>query len=259
MHRIDRLFQDKEKNILNVYFTAGFPKLYDTSVIIESLASAGVDIIEIGMPFSDPIADGPTIQRSNQQALDNGIDLDLIFDQLKGIREKVQIPLILMGYINPILQFGLEKFCQKASQIGIDALIVPDLPMYEYLTLYRDTFEHHGLYNIFLITPQTSEERIREIDQNTQGFIYMVSSASITGAKREIQKSQIDYFQRIDKMDLKNPTLIGFGISNRETFAEACQYAQGAIVGSAFIDVLQKSDNLKDDICQFVTDLKSDA
>jgi len=251
-HRIDQLFQQKKKRILSVYYTAGFPQLDDTVRVAKYLQQAGADLIEIGMPYSDPLADGPTIQDSSQQALENGMSIKVLLEQLQGIREKVDIPLILMGYLNPIIQYGVEKFCQQCQQIGVDALIIPDLPMQAYLDEYKAMFESYGLYNIFLITPQTSEERIRLIDENSHGFIYMVSSASVTGAKGDITEQQITYFNRIQDMQLHHPQLIGFGISNQETFQQACQYAQGAIIGSAFIKVLAEDKNLKKDISDFI-------
>lgn len=256
VNRIDQLFSEKKENILSVYFTAGFPDLDDTVRVMKSLQEAGADLIEVGIPFSDPIADGPTIQASNEVALGNGIDLQTILDQLKGIREHINIPIILMGYINPVVQYGVERFCAACKEIGVDGLILPDLPMYEYMTVYKDAFEAAGLYNIFLITPQTSEARIREIDQNSNGFIYMVSSASITGARSEITKSQIAYFERVREMNLKNPQLIGFGISNHETFSQACSYASGAIIGSAFIKVLQNATDLEADITKYIQSVK---
>lgn len=252
MNRIDQLFETKKERILNVYFTAGFPELYDTAVIAKQLEIARVDIIEIGIPYSDPIADGPTIQQSNGVALENGMTLKLLFDQLKDIRESVSIPIILMGYINPIVQFGIEAFCKKCEEVGIDGVILPDLPMFEYQDHYKSLFDRHGLHNIFLITPQTSVERIREVDKNSRGFIYMVSSASTTGAKSEISADQETYFTRIKSMQLKNPTLIGFGISNSETFDKACENANGAIIGSAFIKAISKKGDLKENIKNFV-------
>jgi len=251
-NRISQLFDQKKERILSVYFSAGFPNLNDTVTIIGELQKSGADIIEIGVPYSDPVADGPTIQESNTKALKNGMSVNLLFDQLKDVRKTVHVPLILMGYINPVLQYGVESFCQKCGEIGIDGLILPDLPMTEYLEEYKETFDHYGIKNIFLITPQTSQDRIGMIDENTDGFIYMVSSASITGAKKDISEEQVNYFKRVNQMNLKNPTLIGFGISNKETFDHACQYASGAIIGSAFINVLNKSTNLKNDINGFI-------
>lgn len=254
--RIEKLFEEKKDNILSVYFTAGFPNLDDTANIVKQLQSSDADIIEVGIPFSDPVADGPTIQESNKRALDNGISLKLIFDQLAEIRSEVNIPIILMGYINPVLQFGVEDFCKRCEEIGIDGLILPDLPMQEYIDEYQSVFEAHGLLNIFLITPQTSEERIREIDNNSRGFIYMVSLAGTTGAKANISEDQVSYFKRVKAMQLKNPTLIGFGISNHETFDRACKHASGAIIGSAFINVLEKANNLEQDISAFIKSIK---
>lgn len=257
MHRLDQLFSIKRHEILSVYFTAGFPQLHDTLTILRTLATSGADLIEVGIPFSDPIADGPTIQESNQIALHNGMTLKILFEQLKNVRPAIQTPILLMGYINPVLQFGVETFCQHCQAVGIDGVILPDLPMQEYLDEYKETFEKYGLRNIFLITPQTSEKRIRLIDEHTKGFIYMVSSASTTGAKQDISTEQIEYFERIRTMNLKNPTLIGFGISNRDTFRRACQYANGAIIGSAFIKMLAQSTNLVEDIKTFVRSVKA--
>jgi tryptophan synthase alpha chain len=255
-NRIEQLFEKKKEGILSVYFSAGFPGLNDTSTIMKSLEAAGADVIEVGIPFSDPVADGPTIQESNKVALDNGISLKLIFEQLANIRESVQIPIIMMGYINPVLQFGLEAFCKKCAEVGVDGLILPDLPMQEYLDEYQTMFESYGLINIFLITPQTSESRIREIDSNSRGFIYMVSSASTTGAKGGISDDQVKYFERVKAMKLRNPTLIGFGISNHETFQRACQHSAGAIIGSAFINVLKNASYLENDITTFIKEVK---
>lgn len=255
-NRIEQLFEKKKEGILSVYFSAGFPGLNDTSNVMKSLEAAGADIIEVGIPFSDPVADGPTIQESNKIALDSGISLKLIFEQLAKIRESVHIPIIMMGYINPVLQFGLEAFCQKCAEVGVDGLILPDLPMQEYLNEYQPMFESYGLINIFLITPQTSESRIREIDSNSRGFIYMVSSASTTGAKGGISDEQVKYFERIKAMKLQNPTLIGFGISNHETFKRACQHSAGAIIGSAFINVLKNATDLNQDINTFIKEVK---
>jgi tryptophan synthase alpha chain len=244
------------RNLLNVYFTGGFPALNDTVPIIKALEKAGADIVEIGIPFSDPLADGPTIQESSQRAIDNGMTLPLLLDQLANIRQEVQIPLILMGYLNPILQYGMEKFCQRCGEIGIDGIILPDLPLQEYIDEYETLFKTHNLTNIFLITPQTSEARIRRMDEHSESFIYMVSSASTTGAKSGISSDQEAYFGRIATMQLRSPRLIGFGISNRESFERACQYANGAIIGSAFIKLLSESHHLDSDINRFVKDIK---
>mgnify|MGYP000669334295 CR=1 FL=1 len=255
-NRINQLFEQKRERILSVYFSAGFPELNDTKTIIRQLQDSGADIVEIGVPYSDPVADGPTIQDSNTKALKNGMSISLLFEQLKDIRSEVTLPLILMGYINPVLQFGVERFCSKCEEVGIDGLILPDLPMAEYLDEYKETFDKYGLKNVFLITPQTTEARIKMIDENTDGFIYMVSSASITGAKSGISQEQIDYFERVRALNLKNPTLIGFGISNKETFDRACKYSSGAIIGSAFINVLNNSSDIKKDIDGFIKSVK---
>lgn len=256
MNRIEELFKRKSQRILNVYFTAGYPQLNDMSGIMEELERSGADLIEIGIPFSDPIADGPTIQESNAIALANGMTLKLLLEQLEGIRSKVNIPIILMGYINPIVQYGIEAFCQKCEEVGVDGLILPDLPMFEYLEVHKPLFEKHGLFNIFLITPQTSESRIREIDENSNGFIYMVSSASTTGAKTGISNEQEAYFERVNTMNLKNPTLIGFGISNKETFNKACKNANGAIIGSAFVKAISQEGEMTKNINEFIQAVK---
>jgi tryptophan synthase alpha chain len=255
-NRIDSVFKEKKENILNVYFTAGYPKLNDTVVIMEQLQDSGADLIEIGIPYSDPVADGPTIQESNDVALDNGMTMKLLFSQLKDVRHTVKIPVILMGYVNPVMQYGIEKFCKDCKEVGVDGVILPDLPMQEYLDEYKAIFDAYGIYNIFLITPQTSDERIRYIDQNSNGFIYMVSSASITGAKSGISEQQITYFERVKGLKLKNPTLIGFGISNHETFSKASQYASGAIIGSAFIKVISQAKDLKGEIEAYIKSVK---
>lgn len=257
MNRITQLFKNKSKNILNVYFTAGFPKLDDTLTIIETLEKAGVDLVEIGMPYSDPVADGETIQQSNQIALENGMTIKLLFEQLAPLRQKCNVPIVLMGYINPVIQFGVEKFCQKCQEVGIDGLILPDLPIAEFEEEYKAIFEKYGLLNTFLITPQTSEARIRQIDNITSdGFIYMVSSASITGSTSGITPEMENYFNRINAMNLKNPRLIGFGIKDNATFTKACEYANGAIIGSQFIRVLQNATDLKADIKDYISSVK---
>lgn len=240
MNRIQQQLATKNK-ILSIYFTAGFPNLNDTKSLIEELSRNKVDIIEIGLPFSDPLADGPTIQSSSMQALQNGMTTTLLFEQLKDIRNTVTIPLIIMGYFNPILQFGVENFLKACRQTGIDGLIVPDLPLEIYLSDYKIFFETYGIQMIFLITPQTSEARIRMIDEYSNAFIYMVSSAGVTGSKDQFEENQLQYFERIAQMNLKNPQLIGFGISNKITFQQAIKHQKGAIIGSSFIQFISKN------------------
>ncbi|MGB5382903.1 MAG: tryptophan synthase subunit alpha [Lutimonas sp.] len=240
MNRINQKLRE-DKKLLSIYFSAGYPELSDTVKIIEKLQHNGVDMIEIGLPFSDPLADGPTIQESSTRALKNGMTSDVLFDQLKPIRKTVHIPLVVMGYFNPILQYGVEKFCEKCAEVGIDGLIIPDLPVDVFHDHYEEIFSTYGLINIFLITPQTGEERIRFIDKISKGFIYMVSSASTTGAKTSFGNLQNDYFKRIDSMKLKTPQIVGFGISNKETFAQATAFAKGAIIGSAFVKNLTEN------------------
>ncbi|CAM2766763.1 tryptophan synthase, alpha chain [Flavobacterium succinicans] len=244
MNRINQKLQE-DKKILSIYFSAGYPNLNDTVQIIQDLEKNGVDMIEIGLPFSDPLADGPTIQASSTQALHNGMTTQVLFDQLKDIRKTVNIPLVIMGYFNPMLQYGVEKFCATCAEIGIDGLIVPDLPVDVYADEYKAIFEKYGLKNIFLITPQTSDERIHFIDSVSDGFIYMVSSASVTGSSAGFGNTQEAYFQRIAQMNLKNPQVIGFGINNAETFQQATQFAKGAIIGSAFITYLKENGTSK--------------
>ncbi|TXD46666.1 tryptophan synthase subunit alpha [Polaribacter sp. IC073] len=238
MNSIQELFQKKDKDLLSIYFTSGYPKLEDTTKVISSLEKNGVDFIEVGLPYSDPIADGPTIQESSQIALENGINLDIIFEQLSTIKETNTTPLVLMGYLNQLLKYGEDKFCKACVACGIDTVIIPDLPMVEFENHYRALFDSYGITNVFLITPHTSEERIRKIDSFTKAFIYVVASASITGAKGEISNQQIAYFERIKGMNLESKLIIGFGISDKQTFNTACKYANGAIIGSAFIKYL---------------------
>lgn len=240
MNRINQKLNE-DKKLLSIYFTAGYPSLNDTVPIIQALENAGVDMVEIGLPFSDPLADGPTIQESSTAALHNGMHTDLLFNQLQDIRKTVDIPLIVMGYFNPMLQYGVEAFCKKCYEIGIDGIIMPDLPLDVYQEVYAETYKKYGLLNVFLITPQTSEERIRAIDEASDGFIYMVSSASTTGAKSGFGKEQKEYFDRIASLGLKNPQIVGFGISNADTFQAATEQAKGAIIGSAFIKNLTKN------------------
>ncbi|MEO9571297.1 MAG: tryptophan synthase subunit alpha [Polaribacter sp.] len=235
MNSIEKLFQKKDKNLLSIYFTCGYPQLDDTTKVISELEKNGVDFIEVGLPYSDPLADGPTIQDSSQQALENGVNLDIIFEQLLSIKETNKTPLVLMGYLNQMLKYGEDKFCQKVVDCGIDTLILPDLPMVEFENHYKNLFEKYGLTSVFLITPHTSDERIRKIDSYSKAFIYVVASASITGAKGDISNNQVTYFERIKSMNLQSNLIIGFGISDKKTFATACNYANGTIIGSAFI------------------------
>jgi len=247
----------KKNNILNIYITAGFPKLNDTIKIVNELAKNDVDIIEIGMPFSDPLADGPTIQNSSKKAIENGITIPKIFQQIKEIRKTTHIPILLMGYYNQLLQYGTEKFFKKAKEVGVNGFIIPDLPLQVYKEKHQKTIDNLGLNMIFLITPQTTTNRIIAIDRATSGFIYVVSSYSITGGKNEINKQQINYFERIKNMDLKNPTLIGFGIHNHNTFKTACNYTNGAIIGSAFIKEIEKSDDYAKTIANFIKSIRN--
>lgn len=248
MNRINKLFEEKKKDILSIYFTAGYPNLNDTVEIIKELENNGINLLEIGIPFSDPMADGPTIQASGNIALKNGISLKILFDQLKDIRKEVNIPLIMMGYLNPIMQYGFENFCKKCSETGIDGAIIPDLPFDDYINDYKAIADKHNIKIIMLITPETSEERIKLIDKHTDGFIYMVSSASTTGAQKEFDEKKQAYFEKVNAMNLKNPRLIGFGISNKATLEAAQANASGAIIGSKFITLLTETGNVQDAI-----------
>ena len=241
------------KKILSIYFSEGFPILTATKSLIESLAKNNVDMIEIGLPFSDPLADGPTIQASSTQALKNGMTTEILFSQIKDIRETVTIPLIIMGYFNPIMQFGVKNFLKKCQETGIDGLIIPDLPLEIYLSEYKETFESYSIAMIFLITPQTTTERIRLIDENSNSFIYMVSSSSVTGSRDSFDDNQLEYFERIASMNLKNPQIIGFGISNKTTFQQATKRQKGAIIGSSFIQFI--SSNPISDISKFIQNI----
>ncbi|MDE0470826.1 MAG: tryptophan synthase subunit alpha [Ekhidna sp.] len=254
INRINDVF-DQKKDILNVYFTAGYPMFDDTIRIARNLQNAGADMLEIGIPFSDPLADGTTIQESSSKALANGMTIHKLLDELKDLRKYIELPVLMMGYLNPILQFGVNPFCEACECVEIDGLIIPDLPIEEYIDNYKEIFTAHGIHNIFLISPNTSEERIRQIDEWSDGFIYMVSSSSITGAKKGLESKQLSYFNRIDQMNLKNARLIGFGISDHVSFSQACRYAHGAIIGSAFINQL-KNDASEKAIKNFVTSIK---
>ena len=256
MNRLNHLFATKKDNLLSIYYTAGHPELNSTVDIAEALEKAGADFLEIGFPYSDPVADGPTIQNSSQKALDKGMTLNLLFEQLKDLRKRVSIPILLMGYVNPIVQYGVEKFCIKAAEVGVDGIIVPDLPMYEYENMYSKYFIDNGLSNIFLVTPQTSPDRIRKIDQLSNSFIYLLSSSSITGGSLNVSDSIEAYYNRVKAMGLSNPTIIGFGISDNASFAKACQYANGAIVGSKFVKLLDEVDYLNK-IPAFIKSIRS--
>jgi tryptophan synthase alpha chain len=253
MNRIQSTLAQDNK-LLSIYFTAGFPNLNDTVSILKQLEEAGVDMIELGLPFSDPLADGPTIQESSTQALRNGMTTDTLFEQLKDVRKHVSVPLIVMGYFNPMMQYGVERFCQKCHEVGIDGLIIPDLPVDVYHESYQDLFQQYGLLNMFLITPQTPDERIRFIDKISEGFIYMVSSAATTGAKSSFGDVQSEYFKRIGAMELNAKLLVGFGISNAETYKAATEHSKGAIIGSAFIKHLEA--NGADSVADFVSQIR---
>ena len=258
MDRIKKLFSDKKRNIVSIYFTAGFPELNDTNTILNALQKHGADLIEIGMPYSDPLADGPVIQHSSMKALQNGMSIKILFDQLNkycnspsGARS---VPLILMGYLNPVLQYGIEKFCSDAHDAGIDGIILPDLPLHEYETEYKKLFEKYKLHFIFLITPETSEKRIRKIDALSKGFIYAVSSSSITGTDKDMNEQE-KYFQRLKDMKLKNPIMIGFGIKDNKTFSQACKHAAGAIIGTAYIKAIENSNDIEADTKKFLNSI----
>lgn len=240
MNRINQLFNSNRKDLLSIYFCAGGPTLDGTADVIRTLEKHGVDMIEIGIPFSDPMADGIVIQNAATQALRNGMSLKLLFEQLCNIRRTVKIPLILMGYLNPIMQFGFESFCRHCAECGIDGVIIPDLPFRDYQEHYRLTAERYDIKVIMLITPETSEERVREIDTHTDGFIYMVSSAATTGAQQDFDEQKRAYFKKIEDMQLTHPRMVGFGISNRATFRAACEHASGAIIGSRFVTLLEE-------------------
>lgn len=252
MNRIHQLFENKKENILSIYFTAGHPELNATEELICLLEKSGADMLEIGMPFSDPLADGPVIQQSSQKALTNGMNLKLLFEQLKDIRKKVKLPLLLMGYLNPVMHYGIENFCRDCHQSGIDGVILPDLPMEEYENNYKVIFEKYDLKFIFLISPQTGDDRLRKIDSLSSGFIYMVSSSSTTGVRNQISDAQKAYFSRVNSLKLRNPLVVGFGISNRETFHEVCQFASGAIIGSAFVRMLDEEKDWRKGTEEFI-------
>ena len=254
-NRIKELFDRKKNNILNVYCTAGYPQLNSTVPVMKALQDSGADMIELGMPYSDPLADGPIIQASSTKALANGMTIAKLFDQLRGFRQQIYVPVILMGYMNPVLQYGFEKFCQHAADMPVDGLILPDLPEYEYETEYGAIIQRYGLNFIFLVTPETSEERIRRLDKLSTGFLYAVSSSSTTGKDKDMNAVN-DFLQRLQKMTLNNPVLVGFGIKDKPTFQAACQYTNGAIIGSAFIKALEQTDNIDQSVKTFISSVK---
>ena len=256
MNKLDELFAQKQINILNIFCTAGYPNRESITQVIPALQQHGADIIEIGIPYSDPIADGPVIQQSNMQALANGMTIQLLFEQLKQVKEQINTPVILMGYLNPVLQYGIDRFCKDAAATGISGIILPDLPMHEYEHFYKPVFEKYNLHFIFLVSPQTSEERIKKADKLSSGFLYAVSSSATTGNNNSFDDQEA-YFKRLQAMKLKNPILIGFGIKDKHTFDTACKYAAGAIIGSAYIKAIAVSTNINSDTAAFINTIKN--
>ena len=252
-NKLTELLKNEPQNLLNIFFTAGYPQLEDTTTLLTALENAQVDLVEIGIPFSDPLADGPTIQQSSKIALENGMSIEKLFSQLKNHTPK--IPVLLMGYLNPVMQYGLEAFCEKCKEVGVDGLIVPDLPMYIYQTEFKELFEKYNISNIFLVTPQTSEKRIREIDSNSNGFIYAVSSASTTGSKTDFSAAA-DYLGKLKEMNLKTPILTGFNIKNQQNFQDACKYVNGAIIGSEFIRQITDVDDILEAATNYIMSIK---
>ncbi len=251
MNRIGKLFEKKNKRVLNVYCTAGYPALNSTMEIMEALQANGADLIELGMPYSDPLADGPVIQQSSAQALKNGMSISVLFEQLRNFRSVIHVPVVLMGYMNPVLQYGFEKFCADAAAVGIDGLILPDLPPFEFEKIYQPVLKKYGLDFIFLVTPETSEERIRKLDALSTGFLYAVSSSSTTGSE-QAAKNVDTYLQRLQSMHLSNPLLVGFGIRDKQSFEEVCQYANGGIIGTAFIQAIGKPGSVREHTKLFI-------
>lgn len=259
-HRISQLFsRQPETKVMSVFTTAGFPGLYDTIPVCRALQQAGVDMIELGFPFSDPLADGPTIQASNSQALQQGMSLSVLFQQLRELRTHVSIPVLLMGYLNPVLQYGMERFCRDCHDVGIDGLILPDLPFDQYLSEYKALWDSYQIASVFLITEFTSPERIRAIDQHTNGFLYVVSSAAVTGDRLRVDQSRTAYFQRIQNMHLHNPCMVGFGIRDADSFRNSVQYAQGGILGSAFLEAIRDTQDLESTIVSWVQQIRKGA
>lgn len=256
MNRLNELFARKRKGVLNVYCTAGYPQLDSTVPVMKALQTAGADLIELGMPYSDPLADGPVIQASSSQALQAGMTIGKLFEQLANFRQQITVPVVLMGYLNPLLQYGFERFCQKASEAGIDGLIIPDIPMFEFENEYAAIIKRHGLDFIFLVTPETNEERIQKLDALSSGFLYAVSSSSITGSDKDFLPVE-SYLQRLQDMQLKNPVLVGFGIKDNATFAAACRHAAGAIIGSAYIKAIENTDDIEKSTRAFLDQIKN--
>jgi tryptophan synthase alpha chain len=254
MSRVSEIFKESGDK-LSIYYTAGYPNLDSTLEIAESLEKAGVDFLEVGIPYSDPVADGPVIQESSGIALKNGMSVAVLFEQLAELRKRVSIPVFLMGYFNPVLQYGVERFCEKCAEVGVDGVIIPDLPMYEYKELYQDIFQKNKVSNVFIVTPQTAEERIREIDSLSNAFIYLISSSATTGKNLKVSEESSAYFKRLQSMKLKTPIVIGFGISDHETYVHANQYADAAIIGTAFVRLLGE-ENYLDKIPDFVKGIK---
>lgn len=255
MNRIKEAFEKKKDGLLSIFITAGYPNLNDTVEILKELEANGVDMVELGIPFSDPMADGPVIQEASGVAIENGMTLKLLFEQLKDLRQHVSIPILLMGYLNPVMQYGYPEFCKSCEEVGIDGMILPDLPLYEYETQYKELFESHGLANVFLVTPETALGRIEKLDSLTNGFLYLVSSSSTTGKKEGIDGTE-DYLARVQAMNLKSPSLVGFNIKDAKSYQLACKYSNGAIIGSAFIKAVMNSNDLKGSIKEFISSIR---
>jgi tryptophan synthase alpha chain len=255
MSRIQKLFTEKKGNVLNVYCTAGFPSLDSTLPVMKALQDSGADLIELGMPYSDPLADGPVIQQSSTIALQNGMTIKKLFEQLKAARKDISVPVILMGYMNPVLQYGFERFCAEAAAVGVDGLILPDLPEYEFETEYGAIIRRHGLDFIFLVTPETSAERVRRLDQLSTGFLYAVSSSSTTGSDKNGQDIE-SYLQKLEAMRLQNPVLVGFGIKDRRSFEAACRHANGAIIGTAYINAIGQGGDIAGNTKKFLSGIR---